>query len=182
MLENCQQHSAVTSVKVTRLTGWRSLAGESDRKRKCFKGQEQLGLVPAPSPPISPALLTKSEQGRVDKPIVVCRDPAQEPGAECRKAGLNLRLSSPWASLASCWEEFQYGSSDTTILHQVLCSTECFHGAVIFLIPGGLPTRHREAAENVGALLFCPLQSSLNCPTQAEPGGCWLLGSSIRGA
>lgn len=135
-----------------------------------------------PSPLISPALQTKPSKGGLSKPMVVCRDPAQEPGPECRKAGLNLRLSSLWASLASCWEEFQYGSSDTTILHEVLCTTECFHGAVTSLIPGCLPTRCREAAENVGAFLFCPLQFSLNCPTQAEPRGCWLFGSSIRRA
>lgn len=129
MLGNCQQDSAVTSVQVTWLTGWRSLAGESDRKRKCSKGQEQLGLVPVPpSPLISPALQTKPSKGGLSKPMVVCRDPAQEPGPECRKAGLNLRRSSCWASLASCWEEFQSGSSDTTILHEVLCTIECFHG------------------------------------------------------
>lgn len=92
MLENCQQDSAVTSVKVTWLTGWRNLAGESDRKRKCFKGQEQLGLLPVPSPPISPAPLTKTNKEGLSETIIVCRNPAQEPGTKCRKAGLNLRL------------------------------------------------------------------------------------------
>lgn len=91
--ENCKQDSAVASVMVTWLLGWRSLAGESDRKRKSFKGQEQLVLIPH-THPISPPLLTKSNKEQLTKPIMVCRDPAQVPGAECRKACLDLRPSS----------------------------------------------------------------------------------------